>query len=73
MDVIDLHCDLLGYLAMSPDRTPEDPIVRCSLPQLKAGNVKTQVLAISSETNYTSLNFGLKQLEAFVSRHRSCW
>ncbi|GEM_PF-5863961 len=44
--VIDLHCDLLGYLIESPNRTPHDAIARCSLPQLRAGGVATQVLAI---------------------------
>ena len=24
--IIDLHCDLLGYLAMDQKRTPEDPV-----------------------------------------------
>ncbi|NGX27811.1 MAG: hypothetical protein K940chlam6_01749 [Chlamydiae bacterium] len=66
MDVIDLHCDLLAYLAMSPDRTPSNPAPRCSGPQLKAGNVKIQTLAISSETNIYSLCFGLRQLEIFL-------
>ena len=65
MDVVDLHCDLLSYLAVSPDRTPFDPIVRCSIPQLQAGGVTTQILAISSETAFYSLCFGLKQLEIF--------
>lgn len=66
MKVIDLHCDLLGYLAVNPARTPLDPEPRCSAPQLKAGNVKTQVLAIAAETNFYSLLFGTKQLEIFL-------
>lgn len=66
MDVIDLHCDLLSYLALNPDRTPLSSQPRCSGPQLKAGNVITQVLAISSETNLYSLLVGLKQIEIFL-------
>lgn len=66
MDVIDLHCDLLAYLATNPDRTPYDPIALCSIPQLQKGNVAVQTLAISAETNFYSLCFGLKQLEIFL-------
>ncbi len=73
MDVIDLHCDLLSYLAVNPDRTADDSIVGCSVPQLKAGNVTTQILAISSETNFYSLLTGLRQLEIFktLSKNQS--
>ncbi len=66
MEVIDLHCDLLSYLALSPSRNPLNPAPRCSGPQLKAGNVKIQTLAISSETTIYSLCFGLRQLEIFL-------
>lgn len=65
IEIIDLHCDLLAYLAINPDRTPLTPCPRCSGPQLKEGGVKTQVLAISTETNLYSLCFGLHQLEIF--------
>jgi len=67
MDIVDLHCDLLSYLAVNPDRTPLHPEVRCSGPQLKSGNVKVQVLAISAMTDYASLLIGLKQIEIFHS------
>lgn len=67
MDIFDLHCDLLAYLALSPDRDPYHPSIRCSAPQLNDGNVKRQVLAISSETGIYSLLMGLKQLEIFLS------
>lgn len=66
MDIIDLHCDLLAYLAINPDRNPLSPQPRCSGPQLKAGGVKTQVLAIASESNFYSLLMGLKQMEIFL-------
>lgn len=71
MDVIDLHCDLLAYLAMSSYRTPNDPVVRCSLPQLKQGSVKTQVLALGSETVVYSIPFGLRQLEVFLELEKN--
>jgi len=63
--VVDLHCDLLAYLAMNPDRTPNDRIARCSLPQLEEGKVILQTLAIYAETGPYSLLCGLKQLELF--------
>lgn len=67
MEVIDLHCDLLAYLALSPDRTEHDPIFRCSVPLQDAGGVKTQVLAIASETGVYSLLMGLHQLKIFLA------
>lgn len=67
MDVVDIHCDLLCYLALDPKREPFHPSIRCSAPQLKAGNVKLQTLAIYTETNLYSLLYGLKQLEIFLS------
>jgi len=67
MDIIDLHCDLLAYLVLSPDRTPRDLISRCSIPQLEAGRVQTQVLAISSETGIYSLLAGLEQFKIFLT------
>lgn len=67
MDVVDIHCDLLCYLALDPKRDPFHPSIRCSAPQLKAGNVKLQTLAIFTETNLYSLLYGLRQLEIFLS------
>ena len=67
MNIADLHCDLLAYLALNPARTPLAPAARCSGPQLKAGNVTLQTLAIFTETSHHSLLFGLKQLEIFLS------
>lgn len=67
MDVVDLHCDLLLYLAGDVKRDPFNPEVRCSATQLKAGNVKLQVLALYTETGPESVLNGQKQLEAFLS------
>ncbi len=40
LTVIDLHCDLLLYLAASSQKEPHyHPEARCSLPQLKEGGV----------------------------------
>lgn len=63
--IIDLHCDLLNYLALDPKRGPFDPAPRCSYPQLKAGNVQLQTLAIFTETAPGSQKLGWKQVEAF--------
>lgn len=69
----DLHCDLLCYLSRSPDRSPYDGAVRCSIPQLKQGNVKLQIMAIFTETSETSVPSGLAQVEAFkgLIKHHS--
>lgn len=48
--IVDLHCDLLCYLAKNPSHSIYNPEVRCSLPQLLAGNVKFQTLAVFTET-----------------------
>jgi len=63
--IIDFHCDLLCYLALDPRRTPYDPIARCSVPQLKQGNVKMQVMAIFTMTEEGSGRSGEAQMHAF--------
>lgn len=61
--IIDLHCDLPAYLALDPKRTPFEPVVRCSHPQLKAGGVKLQVMAAFTETEKGSQQNTGRQLE----------
>lgn len=63
--VADLHCDLLWYLSLDSKRTPHDLEVRCAIPQLKAGNVKVQTMAIFAETTAGSSESGWKQAEVF--------
>jgi microsomal dipeptidase-like Zn-dependent dipeptidase len=63
--VVDLHCDLLCFLAAEKDRSPFDPLSCCSIPQLKEGNVEHQILAIFTETKKDSTQEGEKQLNAF--------
>lgn len=63
--IADLHCDLLLYLSGGKNRTPFDEESRCSIPQLKMGGVKLQVLPIFSETRAGSSRSGEKQLEIF--------
>lgn len=67
MDIVDLHCDLLCYLGIDPKRDPFNPAIRCSGPQLKAGNVKLQVMAIFAESNLYSVLYGQEQLRRFLS------
>ena len=65
--IIDLHCDLLCYLAEDKKRKPTDLVARCSLPQLEAGNVALQVFAIFSECKKSSTAYARKQVEAYTS------
>jgi membrane dipeptidase len=66
MDIIDLHSDLLLFLSSEKNRSPTDPRSRCSLPQLEAGGVKKQVLAIYAETSPRSVESGKRQIEWFL-------
>ncbi|MDR4892089.1 MULTISPECIES: dipeptidase [unclassified Chryseobacterium] len=61
---VDLHCDLLCYL-LEPDSLIDDKELGCSLPYLKEGNVKFQVMAIYSATGENSTVYGAKQSEIF--------
>ncbi len=66
LTIIDLHCDLLCYLQKDHARTPFDPQVRCSLPQLQEGNVKTQVMAVFADTGKSSSIIGAEQIDIFL-------
>lgn len=61
---IDLHCDLLCHL-LSQGSTIDDKELGCSLPYLKEGNVKLQVMAIYSATGKNSTVDAAKQSELF--------
>ena len=65
LPVVDLHCDLLCYLSRHPERTPFDPAARCSIPQLQAGKVQLQILAIFTETTPCSVDEGLDQARLY--------
>lgn len=60
----DLHCDLLCYL-LEPGALIDDKELGCSLPYLKEGNVKLQVMAIYTATGNNSTVYGKKQSEMF--------
>lgn len=61
--VIDLHCDLLHYLATTENASPDSTDdIGCAIPYLKAGNVKLQVMAISSIESETILELTTSQI-----------
>jgi microsomal dipeptidase-like Zn-dependent dipeptidase len=63
--VIDLHCDLLSYLSHAPERSPFDPISRCSLLQMIQGQVALQVLAIFSPESHQAIAKCKKEIDLF--------
>ena len=64
--VIDLHCDLLAYLRVDPEKnSPLDPISNCSIPLLEKGKVRLQTLALWSETAKGSYQRYLEELHAY--------
>lgn len=67
---IDLHCDLLYYLLRSGSAI-DDLELGCSLPYLKAGNVKLQVMAIYAGTEQGSTIKGLQQSILFSEMVKS--
>ena len=60
---VDLHCDLPAFLHQDLKRTPLDPKSRCSFPQLKAGGVKLQVMALFTETEKNSEKICEQQIQ----------
>lgn len=63
--LIDLHCDLLSFLEISDKRTPYDSVVHCSVPQLRIGGVKLQVMAVFTRTRSDSVACGNRQIEIY--------
>ncbi len=74
--IADLHCDLLLFLQMQKERTPFDPISRVSYPQLKAGGVRLQTLAIFTYPKAGSTELGREQVEIFQElprKYKDCF
>ena len=65
--IVDLHCDLLEYLAQDPARSPNDRAVPCCIPFLIEGGVKLQTLAVFTMTEPGSVASGQRQLNALKS------
>jgi microsomal dipeptidase-like Zn-dependent dipeptidase len=62
LPIVDLHCDLLGYLTTVEGARPEDvAAIGCAIPFLLAGNVKLQVLAVYTGTGADSPHQAAKQ------------
>src|SRR5579862_2920928 len=67
MQIADLHCDLLSYLAEDASHTAHDPESRASIPLLKEGGVAFQTLAIFTKTGKESVQQGINQAETFFN------
>ena len=64
--IIDLHCDLLCYLIDEKDGHPwNEQEIGCSVPALKAGEVRLQVLAAYTATESGSVDYVAKQVGIF--------
>lgn len=64
--IVDIHCDLLFYLGLDSKRTPSDLSVRCAIPQLRQGGVKLQAMAVFTETNPSSAEIGMQQIQLYL-------
>ncbi|WP_210462468.1 dipeptidase [Rufibacter roseolus] len=66
LPIIDLHCDLTGYLAWIPGATPMDVNrIGCAIPHLQAGRVRLQTMAFFTPTEPGSADFTLKQAHLY--------
>ena len=64
--IIDLHCDLLGYLECHEEKDAAlHKESHCSLPLLKKGKVALQTLAIFTETKEGSVQSAKRQLTCY--------
>lgn len=62
----DLHCDLLSYLQEAPNASPMiGGRIGCTIPDLKAGHVKLQVMAIYTATEKHSTALALEQAHIY--------
>lgn len=64
--VIDLHCDLLSYLASTTNADPYNTAeIGSSFPAMRDGNVVLQVMAVFSTTEKGSVDFAVNQIKVF--------
>lgn len=63
--IVDLHCDLLLYLAEHPKVSVREPAMGASLPYLESGGVKLQVLAIFTGVGPESTSLAYRQSQVF--------
>ncbi len=66
--LVDLHCDLLAYLANVADASAfdDDGSIGCSIPALSDGKVALQTMAIYSATGENSVGSGIEQSDLFA-------
>ncbi len=72
LPVIDLHCDLLMYLAKVPDADlygVKD--IGVTVPFMKLGRVRHQIMAVFAATNDESVQWGEQELAAYKSLLKS--
>ena len=62
LPIIDLHCDLLSFLAENPSHTIYDDKSNASYPQMQQGGVAVQVLAIFTPNTSNSFIEANKQI-----------
>lgn len=62
--IVDLHCDLLSFLAENPSHTVDDPKSNASYSQMRQGNISVQTLAIFTESAPGAFSSAKKQLDA---------
>ena len=66
LPIIDLHCDLLSYLAIVPGADLHNTTaIGAALPYLRSGNVKLQVMAIYTPTKKGSAALAAKQVASY--------
>jgi membrane dipeptidase len=67
LPIIDLHCDLLSYLAHIPGASlHKQDDIGAALPHLREGNVRLQVLAIFTLTREGSASHAAKQAAVYA-------
>lgn len=66
LPIVDLHCDLLLYLVRKADATIYDlKDIGVTVPYLKRGNVRHQIMAIFVPTDRNSVDWGQAELKAY--------
>lgn len=66
LPIVDMHCDLLSYLATTPDADAMNTTdIGCAIPHLQKGHVKLQVLAMFTRAEPGSSEIGLQESAAY--------
>lgn len=66
LPIVDLHCDMLSYLAKVPAANPySKDDIPCAIPLMKSGGVRMQVMAIYTDVNPDSMKLASRQADIF--------